>query len=67
MHKKEKEKFLEFMSMELEERIEKAKTLKVLNSMRLEVVESKSTEILKLWQDKFWEMKKCRTCGLIKK
>ncbi len=49
--------------MSLKEKIFQATNLKQINALRMEVVEAKDAVILKLWQDKFWGMKKCQTCG----
>jgi len=52
------------MAMEtIKETIENAKNLDEINALRMEVVKSKNDSILKLWQDKYWSMKNCPTCG----
>ncbi len=43
---------------ELKARIESANTIAALDKLRMDVVGSKSREILTLWQEKFWERKK---------
>ena len=54
--------------MKLKSKIEAANTLKSINKLRLEVVENMTSEngLLELWQDKYWSLKKCPTCGHIK-
>lgn len=51
--------------MSLKEKIEQATNLKQMNALRMEIVKAKDAVILKLWQDKFWGMKKCSQCGHI--
>ena len=52
--------------MDIIEKIKNAKTINEMNNLRMEVVKARSKEILELWQGKYWEMKKCPTCGKIR-
>ena len=52
------------MESDLSKRIASAKTLKEVNELRGEVVDAMKTPgILKQWQDKYWGLKTCPTCG----
>ena len=46
--------------------IENATSLKELNAMRIDIVQAKDKDILKVWQNKFWSYKKCPECGKIR-
>lgn len=43
--------------------IEKACCRAELNELRLSVVKIHDMSLLKIWQDKYWSMGKCPTCG----
>lgn len=50
---------------ELRERIQKATTVKQMNEIRdacVKFIESDHS-ILKEWQEKYWSLKNCPTCG----
>ena len=50
---------------DLLERIEKSATLKEIDSLREDSVfhMHQVPEVLKIWQDKYWSLKICPTCG----
>jgi len=50
---------------ELHNIIENATVLKQLNEIRMACVElmKQDSSILKKWQDKYWSLKNCPTCG----
>jgi hypothetical protein len=51
--------------MTIEEKIAKANSIRAMNLLREEVVQKMKTNpsVLKLWQDKYWALKRCPTCG----
>jgi hypothetical protein len=53
---------------ELEHRINTSTTVQDINSVRFAVVELMKTKpsILKMWQDKYWSLVRCPTCGKMK-
>jgi hypothetical protein len=54
---------------ELRTAIDNAKTKKDMDALRMAVVKMPSGvkgEILEYWQDKFWKLRRCPTCGRIK-
>ncbi len=56
----------EFKSVEdLEIAIEKAGSIKIMNQLRVSVITFIKTKpsLLKLWQNKYWSLKKCHACG----
>lgn len=50
---------------ELKGLIQKANTLNQMDDLRYACVKFMKTDhdILKLWQDKYWSLKRCPTCG----
>ncbi len=55
--------------MSIIDKIEASNSLNEINKLRSEVLELMKSKpiILKIWQDKFWSLKKCPKCGHIKK
>ena len=49
--------------MIIEEKIGRANSVKEMNALRDEVVKVMTPSILKQWQDKYWALKQCPTCG----
>lgn len=49
----------------LRRKIDEAKSLNALNSLRAEVISEikQDPALLKYWQDRYWGMRTCRTCG----
>ena len=54
---------------ELHRRIESATKLKQLNEIRMACVAlmKQDNSLLKKWQDKYWSLKNCPTCGRTQK
>jgi hypothetical protein len=48
---------------ELASLIEDACCISELDTLRMACVKFHDSRILKLWQDKYWGMKQCPTCG----
>ena len=50
---------------EMRHKIESATTIRQMNELRMSCVElmKESPDILKKWQDKYWSLKNCPTCG----
>lgn len=54
---------------DLKSRIEQASCIHEMDDLRYSCVKymnSGHPEVLKLWQDKYWSLKRCPTCGKIK-
>lgn len=51
---------------ELKDKISKSNNLDSINNLRMDVVKSHNGDILKLWQDKYWSLKRCPTCGKLR-
>lgn len=51
--------------MTLRDKITAAKNIRDINALRTEVVAEMKNDhaVLKLWQDKYWSLKTCPTCG----
>lgn len=54
--------------MILEEKIDAAKSVKDMDNLRDDVVATMRTNpsLLKKWQDKYWSLKRCPTCGKVR-
>jgi DNA/RNA-binding domain of Phe-tRNA-synthetase-like protein len=51
------------MFAELLSKIENCNSVADCDLLRLDVVRAKDQEVLKAWQDKYWSLKLCPTCG----
>ena len=50
---------------DIEEEIEKANTLSKINMLRVSCVKAMNIKpaILMLWQKRYWDLRRCPTCG----
>ncbi len=53
----------EQMSSRMKKKIEDANSLNALNALRMELVKTKSDVLLKMWQEKYWEFRRCPDCA----
>lgn len=47
----------------MKKKIEDANSLNALNALRIELVKTKSDVLLKMWQEKYWEFRRCPECA----
>ncbi len=58
------EKQIEVLDIgELAIMIGKCESVREINELRLTTVKTQNVLVMKLWQEKFWSLKNCPTCG----